>query len=584
MAARKEAGQFVILASESSPINMEDTQKSPVKRGVIIDAEKVGKTAADLVRSLNRKLYDEKSLKIERFYLGYGGQGLHNEQCTICRNIGGETVTNEDLESVDEQIRENPTYANIISKFVPYYYLDGVLTPDPVGHTCQRLEVRYQLLVGHKVEGLREIIQSRTPGISLESFLASPTATAYSTLDKDELENGCALVEIGAGVTTLSIYRNNNLMFLVTIPLGGYSITHDICSLKNSIPFDEAETQKVRYGEAYPKIDISPKKELKTEEESLRQINNVISWRVHEIARNVDEQIIRSGFGEFVNSIVLTGGTSQLKGIDEVFRHITGKPVRRTASARTFVKQSVDEVHDAANVAAIGMFALAKDDVECCTEIQKTNAPTSTTTSAATPTTTEYVADSNTNNTDDAVSAEAEGNSKGGGGGLWGQAWGKFRTTIDKVGDAIDGATKSNIRPQVSVEELSPEEKARRAADAEKRKKEAEEREAKELREREEKERQRQAKAEAEARQKAEREAQKQREREEKERKRREEEERKRNQPSLFGTLLNEATKKIDSINNQILAATGSNQPTSESNEKTGQENPLSGSQQTNNQ
>ena len=57
----------------------------------------------------------------------------------------------------------------------------------------------------------------------------------FAVLADAEKRSGCALVDLGTDTTTVAVYKNNILRHLVVLPLGGNSITHDICDL------DEAE-------------------------------------------------------------------------------------------------------------------------------------------------------------------------------------------------------------------------------------------------------------------------------------------------------------------------------------------------------
>jgi cell division protein FtsA len=366
MAAKKIYTEYTILASETAWLDLDDPTKALTKRGVITNQEGVARTVADLLKRMNLEL-QKKSLKIERVYIGYGGQGLHTEMFIVERNFDGDTVMPEDIESINEQLNEHPNYQNI-RKFVPEYFLDGELNLSPEGKTCKKLEARMLLIMGHKADNLKRMIENRTSGMTVEDMLVSPEGSAFSVLDERERTEGCALVEVGAGVTTVSIYHDRALRFMATIPLGGYAITKDVCSLK--VPFDEAEEHKKKYGMAGMATENRKiSEEEPTEEEKLQVLNNAISWRTLEIARNVEEQINESGLKERVRYIVLTGGSAALQGMDTVFENITGKKVRRAGADRTFVKQSNGETHQMGNSAVIGMFAMATE--ACCGEIEK---------------------------------------------------------------------------------------------------------------------------------------------------------------------------------------------------------------------
>jgi cell division protein FtsA len=522
MAAKKTMGLWEILASETHLFDMEDTSKMFVRRGVIVNTEGTARIIADLLKRIKLKL-EERSLKLERVYIGYGGQGLHTEPFVIRRTIGDEQIVQEDLDSIREELCEHPDYGKIRNLSAPEYFIDGVPELSPLNKACRLLEAHYLLFMGHKADDLRKQIENRSLGISVENVFVSPEASVISVLKDSEITDGCALVEIGAGVTTVSIHHKRRLRFMATVPLGGLAITKDLCSLH--IPFAEAENQKINYGEAYSSIDNSINTKNPTEEEKLQFLNNVISWRVHEIARNVEEVILRSGYAEYVNSIILTGGSARLNGLSSVFETVTGKKTRVAMPNRTYVKQSVEETHFAGNTAIIGMFAMANKEVNCCSEIVKP-APVV--------------------ETDDSSADDTEGTSKSGG------LFGIGKKFISKVAAEFNSVTSQQPYQHSESVEISPAEKeAREKARLAKIEQET--------REQAERERRRHEEELENARRKAEQEEKRRKDKEEKERRKQEEEERKRkireakaNEPGLFDNIIG----KIDEFNNMLNNAT----------------------------
>ncbi|MDR1371638.1 MAG: pilus assembly protein PilM [Dysgonamonadaceae bacterium] len=366
MAARKTPSAYAIIASETRTLDTEDA-KALVVRGLITDIAATAKIITDVLHKLGQRL-EEQQLRLEKVYVGYGGQGLHTESFTLKRNMAGAEIAEEDLQSFSDELGEYPGYSNIRS-FLSSYFLDGRQETDITGKTCDKLENRCLLLTGHNNnDELKKQIDLRSGGkYRVEKVLVSPEATAYSVLEENEWKDGCALVETGAGVTVVSIHHNNELKFMSTVPIGGQAITKDICSLK--IPFAEAENHKIKYGDttniSSEPVDVN----LLTEEEKLQALNNIVAARVKEIAGNVYEQIVYSRLAEYVNSLVITGGGASLKGLDVIFRDITGMQVRIAAPKRTFVKQDMEESLNPANAAVIGMFGMATEN--CCKEIVK---------------------------------------------------------------------------------------------------------------------------------------------------------------------------------------------------------------------
>ena len=68
-------------------------------------------------------------------------------------------------------------------------------------------------------------------------------------LTEAERRSGCALVDLGADTTTVSVYSKNILRHLAVIPLGFNNIIKDIASLQ--MEESVAEHMLIKYGCAY---------------------------------------------------------------------------------------------------------------------------------------------------------------------------------------------------------------------------------------------------------------------------------------------------------------------------------------------
>ena len=78
--------------------------------------------------------------------------------------------------------------------------------------------------------------------------VVAPLALADLILTEQEKLKGCALIDFGAGVTSVTMYKDGSLAGLYVIPLGSHLITRDLMSL--GMPEKEAERVKRTYGNA----------------------------------------------------------------------------------------------------------------------------------------------------------------------------------------------------------------------------------------------------------------------------------------------------------------------------------------------
>lgn len=176
--------------------------------------------------------------------------------------------------------------------------------------------------------------------IQIDSLILSPIADSLAILDHsiDDKRNGVAIVNLGAEITEIGIFHKNSLRFFKAIPLAGNQITSDLMKAFG-LSFEEAEVLKKIAGNI-PSASISGtevaiidrKKDLAPLEISLKSANQVVEWRLKEIAGIIKAEISRSGFeGLLTNGLILTGGSSSMIIIKDIFVDITKiKSVRKT--------------------------------------------------------------------------------------------------------------------------------------------------------------------------------------------------------------------------------------------------------------
>jgi cell division protein FtsA len=341
-ATKNREGALSILGSEKVD------SETCIRRGCIYNIEKTGEKVSSVVRKLSYKL----NPGIQKIYVGIGGQSLRTEYHAVRKEINGGVINDEILTSLEEECRKyEPELAEILAVISPEYYLDGRLEMDPKGVSCDVIEAKFQLILGRpSLKSCLEKSIEEKARFEIAGFFVSPLATAEAVLDSREKRLGCALVEFGAGITYLSIYKDGLLRYLIAIPLGGNVITKDLCELGILEP--EAEKLKIEQGDAW--IDSG--------EEELR--DTIVEARANEIVANVIEQIRLSGYENLLGEgIILTGGGSLLKNIDKLLAQKTGKQVRKA------------KIDDHTQACVRGLLALGTENCAKETKIEKSAAP-----------------------------------------------------------------------------------------------------------------------------------------------------------------------------------------------------------------
>lgn len=344
IAGKKKDGTMQILAYA------EEKTAGCVKRGVVYNIEKTYQSINTIISKLEAVL----KTKITRAYVGLGGQSVRSYKCMIRRNLLTQSyITNEAIDAIRQESYEIPfNDYEVLENYPQEYVVDSSVIADPVGVMGTNIEGEFLDVIAKN--NLRANIDTvfANAGVDIVEGLISPLQLANNVLTDAEKRSGCALVDLGADTTTLVVYKNNIVRYLVTIPLGCNNINKDLSTL----PIDDAETEdvKLKYGDACQEFESSEESEPQYYTTSdgrqidVATIRNVIEARMGEIIANVSNQIVNSDYsGKLLAGLVITGGGSSMKNIVKAFTKSTKIDKVRIA---TKVNQMVVKTSNASNI------------------------------------------------------------------------------------------------------------------------------------------------------------------------------------------------------------------------------------------
>jgi len=209
---------------------------------------------------------------------------------------------------------------------------------DPRGHVGNELSVDMHLLSidSHAIETLLYCV--KRCDLELAGLASAPYVAGISSLVEDEQELGAVCVDMGGGATSLSIFIRKHMIFADTIPMGGDRVTADIGECLR-IPAARAERIKTRFGGVIATgmddreiIDLAADTgdwHHDRHKVSRAELIGVIRPRVEEILEEVRARLDMVGFDDLPSQrIVLTGGGSQLPGLDGLAGRILGNQLR----------------------------------------------------------------------------------------------------------------------------------------------------------------------------------------------------------------------------------------------------------------
>lgn len=288
-------------------------------------------------------------------------------------------VTEKLLTEMEKECRADIKSEKIaILEVIPLaYYIDGKRIENPIGKQGFRLRIDYNLIIGHyQVKDALERTIERT-GIAVDYIHLGMEAIATAILDERDKEEGCAIISFGATTTTLGVYCEGKLQELLVVPLGGQNITKDIQEL--GISFDNAEKLKCRTGSAMEKLVAKPMNvQIPSVYEGEQPVKistlflaTIIEARLEEMLEPLFKQIDAIPY-PLHGGIVITGGASKLKGIEEFISEKTGFQVRVGNHADWLSEDTDPQFYAPEYSQAVGAMLLSNDLIESQVELQQT--------------------------------------------------------------------------------------------------------------------------------------------------------------------------------------------------------------------
>ena len=209
---------------------------------------------------------------------------------------------------------------------------------DPLGMCGERLGIDIHAVTADEgaIRNLSLCVERCHLGVS--GLVAAPYASALAVITPDEAKLGVACIDFGAGTTTLSGFSDGHFIHTDAIALGGAGITTDIAR-SLAAPLAHAERLKTLHGSAF--ATPSDEREIITfpsvgegqrglmNQITKAQLAVIIRPRVEEILNLMRRRLAACAHAsEAAQTIVVTGGGSQLTGLSELASNMFGRPVR----------------------------------------------------------------------------------------------------------------------------------------------------------------------------------------------------------------------------------------------------------------
>ena len=200
---KKPDGSISVLAM------VKEDSSSFIRKGVVYNIDKT----AQCLQSMVRKLEMQLQARILQVFVGVGGQSLRSVRNSVQRDLSGinadgtAIITQEMVvELMDENLSLEYPDQKILDVAEQEYRVDTQLQMDPVGIRAARLEGNFLNILMRKTffQNLNRCFE--LAGIKVAEMYLAPLALANAVLTEAEKRSGCALVDIGADTTTVSVF------------------------------------------------------------------------------------------------------------------------------------------------------------------------------------------------------------------------------------------------------------------------------------------------------------------------------------------------------------------------------------------
>lgn len=308
-----------------------------VKAGTVVDLGELEDAARRAIDAAERMA----GVQVESVVLSVTAGRMASELFTATVHVQGASAADGDIERVlAAGSRHSVRDGRVVLHSLPIGYgLDDTRgIRDPRGMLGRRLGVDMHVVTADAAAARNLMLAVERCHLSVETMVAAPYVSGLVSLADDEADLGAAVVDLGAGTTTIAVFSGGRFVHTGGFAVGGSHVTMDLArGLDTGLA--DAERIKTLYGSAI--AGLSDERDMVTvpayggdDREPPHVVpratlTRIIKPRVEEILEMVRDRLIDSPFaGDPRGRVVLTGGACQLGGLAELAAKTLGRQVR----------------------------------------------------------------------------------------------------------------------------------------------------------------------------------------------------------------------------------------------------------------
>ena len=217
------------------------------------------------------------------------------------------------------------------------FVVDGNVVENPEKVFGKKLEIFYHIITVDAKMYSDLISSLNSINLNVKRVVVNSYASALATLVDDDKKVGSLVIDIGKSTMSVAVFLENNLLYNMSLNLGGDVITNSL-SKRMNVRFDEAERLKKKYGAKFPlPLDFSEyisvfmigeNGENESKDILKSDLLSVLNELSKEIVLFLKKCLDDKNISPYFHRVVLTGGGAKLRGFKEIVEEVFRLPTR----------------------------------------------------------------------------------------------------------------------------------------------------------------------------------------------------------------------------------------------------------------
>ena len=286
--------------------------------------------AIDSVRSCLIEAEKKSQINLNKINVLIDPTEIITTRLTKFKKINGSKIEKDDasflLKEAKKQVELNNSRLSNIHIFNYKYIVDNKLFKDlPFNIYVDQFSQENVFLSVPKniLKNISEVFNSCN--LEINRFICPSYAIGIYLLNKNQLENGSGIIDIGYDKTSIALFKNSSLVKLLVLPIGSNHITKDISKV---CYLDQKESESIKldfalFSQFNKDIDsLLPKKYFinsNYRKIPLKLIHDVIESRISEIIEMINIHTNDQDGSEIIKkNLLIVGGGANILGLIKI--------------------------------------------------------------------------------------------------------------------------------------------------------------------------------------------------------------------------------------------------------------------------